>query len=597
MTQNQWYEHPANLVDLFEETASRHAERNWIGAKTEAGTYRWIRYQAAAKRIDNLRAGLAGLGVSKGDAVGLIINNSIEWALIAFAAYGLGARLVPMYESELEKTWRFIVQDSGIKVLFVKDQKIYQQVAAYPGAIDSLQHVVLIRDDGELTLEGLEAQGRANPTPSIKPHWSEVASLIYTSGTSGNPKGVLLSHGNFTSNVRAAVEQYLTLGPQEVSFSILPWAHSYGQTSELYLITYLGASTAIMGSVDTLLEDIPLIRPTTLVAVPRVFNRIYAGIREKIDHAGTLKRKLFEIARKEARRARETGRKTISSIVLDRIVFAPIRQKFGGRLRHASTGSAAMNPEVLYFFYDIGIPIYEGYGLTETTPVVSTNSPLALKIGSVGRPIKDVTVTIDKSQLGDDSPDGEIVCFGPNVMLGYHNAPEKTKEVLVHDPELGTGVRTGDRGRLDSEGFLYITGRIKEEYKLENGKYVHPSAIEESIKLLACVANAMIFGDGKQYNVCLVAPNFGVVKKYAEQVGIDASDPEQLIKEERIINYIADEIRNHLKGSYGEYEIPKKYHLIAEDFTVENGMLTQTLKLKRREVFRRYGDALNRLYD
>jgi len=502
-----------------------------------------------------------------------------------------------MYESELEKTWRYIVEDSGIKLLFVKDQGIYNRVNAYQDAIETLQKIVIIRGEGELTMAALETLGKESPVASIKPDFSEVASLIYTSGTSGSPKGVLLTHGNFTSNTLAALENFPELSCLDVTFSILPWAHSYGQTSELYLFTHLGASMGIMDSVNTILDDIPLVKPTVLIAVPRIFNRIYAAIQSRLEKEGFFKRKAFELAIQQARRSRETGGRSLLLPLLDRFTLRYIRERFGGRLRQASTGSAAMNPDILRFFFDVGIPIYEGYGLTETTPVIASNCRSSMKIGSAGRPIKNVTVVIDKSQVGEDSPDGEIICFGPNVMLGYHNQPEKNKEVFVEDPDLGKGVRTGDRGRLDSEGFLYITGRFKEEYKLENGKYVHPSAIEEEIKLLPDVVNAMIYGDGKKYNTCLVVPDLSFIKQYAKQIGISSSDPNVLVEDERIKSRIADEITNHLRGAYGEYEIPKKFHLVTEDFTVDNGMLTQTMKLKRHEVLKKYGDALNRLYE
>jgi long-chain acyl-CoA synthetase len=597
MNKEHWYQHPYNLVDLFEDTVAKHADRNWIGTKMPTGEYRWMTYREGAARVDNLRGGLARLGISKDDAVGLIINNALEWPIIAFACFGLGARIVPMYEHELEKMWRFIAEDSRIKILFVKDETIFNQVKGYANEIATLDKIVSIRDDSALSMNAIEAMGKASPIPSIKPHWSDIASLIYTSGTSGKPKGVLLNHGNFTSNVSASIEQFPVLGPDEVAFSILPWAHSFGQTSELYLMTSLGASMGLMSSVDAIGDELVLVRPTVLIGVPRVFNRIYTGIHTRIESDGGVRQKLFELAKKEARRAREKGRKTLLLWILDKIVFRKIRDKFGGRLRYACTGSAVMNPEIARFFFDIGIPVYEGYGLTETTPVITSNRPDATKIGSVGRPIKNVTVVIDKSQVGEESPDGEILCFGPNVMVGYYNEPNKTNEVIVEDAKLGRGVRTGDRGRLDSDGFLYITGRFKEEYKLENGKYVHPSSVEEDIKLLPWVANAMIYGDGRKYNVCLVVPNFSQLSDYAKKIGLTHTDPQSLVEEEKIRTFISREIQNHLKRQYGEYEIPKKFEFLTEDFTVDNGMLTQTMKLKRGEVLKKYKDALIKMYD
>ncbi|MEZ4549263.1 MAG: AMP-binding protein [Desulfobacterales bacterium] len=471
-----WYEYPSNLVDLFEDSVKKFAERPFVGMKNADGEYEFSTYGQVAERVDNLRGGLAQLGVDKGDAVGLIINNSEAWTVIAFATYGRGARLVPMYEKELKKTWRYIIEDSGIKVLFVVNEDVYNQVKGWVDEIETLEKVFIIYGDGDTSMAAVEEMGRKNPVPSVKPHYSEIASLIYTSGTTGDPKGVLLSHGNFTTNVRAASRMFPHADENVVTLSILPWAHSFGQTAEVFLGTYIGGSTGIIGSVDTIVDDMGKVRPTMLIAVPRVFNKVYASIHNMMREKGGLAEKLFNAAKQEAEKKRKTGKSSLKLKILDKVVFGKIRARFGGRLKEAVTGSAAMNPEIAQFFIDIGIPTYDCYGLTETTPAMTMNSPAANRLGTVGRPIEKVTVEIDKSLTGEDSDDGEIICYGPNVMQGYHNKPEKTAEVIVNDPKLGRGFRTGDRGRLDEDGFLHITGRFKEEYKLENGKYVHPAS-------------------------------------------------------------------------------------------------------------------------
>jgi long-chain acyl-CoA synthetase len=255
------------------------------------------------------------------------------------------------------------------------------------------------------------------------------------------------------------------------------------------------------------------------------------------------------------------------------------------------TGSAAMNPDISHFFWDMGIPLYDAYGLTETSPGATMNRATKYKIGSVGPVMGMCRIVIDKSVVGSEATDGEIIIYGPNVMQGYHNKPEATQSVMTPDG----GFRTGDRGRLDDEGFLFITGRIKEQFKLENGKYVFPAAIEEDIKLNHYIENAMIYGEGREYNICLVIPDFVALEKWAEKNQLP-KDHAELVKREETRKFLEDEILSTIKTKYGSYEIPKKFLFIDQAFTIENGMLTQTMKLKRRVVFDKYMDQINKLY-
>ncbi|WP_207687857.1 AMP-binding protein [Desulfonema limicola] len=271
-------------------------------------------------------------------------------------------------------------------------------------------------------------------------------------------------------------------------------------------------------------------------------------------------------------------------------MFKKIRQRFGGRLTGALSGSATMNVEIGYFFSDLGIPVYDCYGLSETTPAATMNGPYANKPGSVGRPIDQVKVVIDKF-FSDGGDDGEIIIYGPNVMQGYHNKPEATKEVMTKDG----GFRTGDRGRLDKDGYLFITGRIKEQYKLENGKYVFPAALEEEIKLLPLVENVMIYGEGRAFNIALIIPDFDVLKKCTSENNLPDSH-EELVKNEKVQDMIAESITSSLKGKFGGYEIPKKFIFLSDNFSLDNGTLTQTMKLKRRVVLDQHMDKIEALY-
>jgi long-chain acyl-CoA synthetase len=589
---------PDNLVEFLENSLAKHPDRPMFGTKNPQGVYEWLTYRQIGRRVDDLRSALAGLGVGRGDAVGIIANNRTEWAIAAYATYGLGGRLVPMYEAELPKTWQYIIADSAAKVLFVSKPDILEKVSDFPGKIPTLQKMVLIEGSGPGTMAALEAAGRERPIPAIHPGTDEIAVLIYTSGTTGEPKGVLLSHGNCTSNSMAGVSMFPELTEQGVSLSILPWAHSYGQTAELNAMVYLGGSIGFIESVKTVVQDMALVRPTWLIAVPRVFNRIYSGLWEKMNEQGGLARKLFTMGVEAGKRRRELAASGRSDFVnelkfklADKIVFAKIRQKMGGRLMGAMSGSAAMNVDIAHFFFDVGIPIYDCYGMTETSPAIAMNASFAYRLGSVGRAIDKVRIVIDSSVVEEGAKDGEIVVYGPNVMKGYHNKPDKTREVMTPDG----GVRTGDRGRLDGDGYLYITGRIKEQFKLENGKFVFPAALEEDISLVPWVQNVVITGENRPFTTCLVVPDFPSIERYAEKHGI-SGDIRQLVGNDEIQAMITGEILKVLQGRYGGYEIPKKFIYLTEGFTLENGLLTQTMKLKRRVVLEKFKDRIDALY-
>jgi long-chain acyl-CoA synthetase len=383
-----------------------------------------------------------------------------------------------------------------------------------------------------------------------------------------------------------------------MGISILPWAHSYAQTAELYTFINLGGQLGFMESISTLGQDMLALRPTFIIAVPRVFNKIYDGIFAKMNQEKGLKKKLFFMAVESAKKKRELAAQgksdlitNIKAVIGDRLVFSKIRERFGGRLRGAMTASAAMNPEIAGFFFDIGIPTYDCYGMTETSPAITMNSPAGYKLGSVGRAIDKVKVVIDQTVVEEGATDGEIVAYGPNVMKGYHNKPEATAEVMTKDG----GMRTGDRGRLDKDGYLFITGRIKEQYKLENGKFVFPASLEEDIRLIPSIENAMIYGENRPYNICIIIPDFQVLAKYAKDHGL-AADPKELIKSKEVQDLITGEVNNALKGKYGGYEIPKKFLFLSENFSVDDGTLTQTLKVKRRVVLKNLQEQIDALY-
>ena len=593
---------PDNLIDWWEESVSKFADRRFVGTKNKQGVYEWVTYRDVGTRINNLRAGLAQLDVNKGDAVGIIANNRVEWIVAAFASWGRVARYVPMYEAELVQVWKYIITDSEIKVLFVSKPEIYEKIKDFPKEIPTLKHIFIIDTEGELSMSALEKRGSSTAVAPQVPSSEDIAELIYTSGTTGNPKGVLLSHGNFTHNSASGLKMYPELqkddGRDGLTLAILPWAHSYGQSGELFAIIRLGSAMGLAESPSTIVDDIVKVKPNWLVAVPRVFNRIYDGLWAKMNKEGGLAKTLFVMGVEAAKKKRELAAKGQSDLMTDlkfklanKIVFKKIRERLGGRVMGSMTGSAAVNPEIAQFFFDIGIPIYDCYGLTETSPAATMNASYSYRLGSVGKPIDKVKIVIDQSVVEEGAKDGEIIIYGPNVMKGYHNRPEDTKAALTPDG----GFRTGDRGRFDQDGFLYITGRIKEQYKLENGKFVFPVSLEEEICLIPLVQQAVIYGLNRPYNICIVVPDFDVLLDWAKQKGLPA-DVKTLIQRQDVIDLYASTITNHLKGKFGGYEIPKKFLLLSAPFSLDDGTLTQTMKLKRNVVLTKLKDQIESLY-
>lgn len=589
---------PENLVELFETAAKRFSTNSFIGTRGPYGEYHYVTFGEVKRRVDCLRAGLASLGVGPGDSVGIIGKNSVDWVVGVYATLGLRARYVPMYEAELENVRSYIIKDASVKVLLVANPELRDQTLSALQQTPKLEHIISIKGDGEHSLAALEQVGRRNPAPHSMPSVDEVAMIIYTSGTTGDPKGVLLSHRNLTTTTLVGSVMVTGLDEHCRCLSILPWAHVYALTAELFNFTHLGASIGIAESVATIADDIRRVHPTHLIAVPRVFNRIYNGIRTKMEEKGGLPELLFNWSVSNAARRRKLAEQGGQSVALDlkvavadRLVFKQVRKKLGGRLRVALTASATMNEEIARFFYDIGVTVLDCYGLTETSPAVTMNVLESVRFGSVGKPVNGVRVEIDKSAGDGTSDEGEVIVHGPNVMLGYHNKPEATAAVMTSDG----GFRTGDLGRIDSDGYLHITGRIKEQFKLSNGKYVFPGAIEEEIKLLPEFANAMIFGEGKDYNVCLLVPDYVYLQRWVKEHHLP-EDPAQLATNDAFHEHLTQKVAGVLERKFGGYEIPKKILILEEDFSADNGMLTQTLKLKRRAVLECYKDRIDALY-
>lgn len=582
------------LVDLFEQSTKRHAARPLFGTKAD-GKWSWITYGEFRRRVDKLRAALSRAGIQAGDRVAVIANNRVEWATGAYATYTLGAAWVPMYEAQLDKEWAFILKDSGAKAVFASTEAICRRLTELQKELPDLQHVFCFEapESDPRSLAALLASGDSESVDVVIPGEKDIAGYIYTSGTTGQPKGVLLSHANLAYNVSAALDAF-PIEPEHRSLSFLPWAHSFGQTAELHTLIGAGASMGICEGVPKIIDNLAEVRPTILMAVPNIFNRIYDAVQKQMAGKPAPIRALFKAGMAGQSRLRENKPLTLGQKlalpVARKIIFSKILQKFGGRLEFAISGGAALSREVAEFVDNLGILVFEGYGLTETSPVAAANTPSARRIGSVGKAFPGITIKLDHEASGDPV-EGEIVVYGHNVMQGYYNLPDESAKVFTDDG----GFRTGDLGKFDDDGFLFITGRIKELYKLENGKYVAPAALESKLELSPLIARAMVYGANRKFNVAVIAPDFVNLEEWAAGQGIDASDRAKLVANDRVRALYRTEIDKQSAGFKG-FETIKDFVLSPQDFTVEDNLLTPKLSMKRRNIIKRFEQEIEALY-
>lgn len=585
---------PSRFLHAVDEQPSPRAQMVRRGEHWEA-----ISSKEFLRRVAGLADAFVELGVKAGDRVGLFAPNCPEWHTADFAINGSGAVTVPVYFNESPERMTYILNDCGAQVVFVCGAAQLEKFLRIRNSLKDLQQVVVANAVAEIPEEFLRyetliaATGGAEiaeyrmRAAQVLP--GQLASLIYTSGTTGEPKGVMLTHDNFSSNVTDSIVE-LELKPEDdLAVSFLPLAHVYGRTLD-YLYIFQGCPIAYVEVVENVAQALLEVKPTVLAAVPRFFEKIYARLMEKGSQNTGTKKKIFDFAIKTAREAAawRCGDKPASLglklkwALADRLVYSKIRQGTGGRLRLVMSGGAPLSKELAEFFWCVGIHIYQGYGLTETSPVLTSNYPRN-RVGSSGKPIQNVQIRI--------ADDGEILAKGPCVMQGYYKLPEATREVLSEDGWF----KTGDIGYLDKDNYLFITDRKKDLLKTAAGKFVAPQPIENSLKTSPYILNAMVVGDKRKFIVALIVPNYVTVSAKLAEEGLKFSSPAELAAHPRAYALVENEV-SRLTAHLAQYEAIKRFALLADDFTFDGGSLTFTMKLKRRVVEKQYHDLIAKLY-
>ena len=504
-----------NLVEMQEKSCLEHANRPLFGTNTP--NINWMTYQEWDKNISLFRKVLHNIDTNYGDRVSIISNNKIEWAVSAYATYSIGGIFVPMYQTQLEKDWKYILNDSKSNVLICTNKETFKKCKNFLNEINHLKNIILLEDNNIKFSDQPRIKPNFKEVESIYPNEDDIATIIYTSGTTGNPKGVELTHKNIVSNVKGIRNSFSDFSKicneNDKSISFLPWAHSYGQTCELHSAISTGSSMYLSEGVDKLIDEINIVKPTLLFSVPALFNKIYDNINSNIK-TSKIKSIILDDALKISNKIRNKDNSIIDTYkynFYNKHLFSKIKDKLGGNIKLAFVGGAATPLEVLEFFENINIPIIEGYGLTETSPIITlgTIEYPDRKTGSVGKllPENEIIVLSENEDILDNNMIGEICAHGPNIMNSYHKKPEENKKSFLFRNGKRY-FRTGDMGYLDSENRLYIKGRIKEQYKLENGKFVVPTIIEDAIITSPYIKQIMIYGENRPYNIALIVPNY-----------------------------------------------------------------------------------------
>lgn len=572
------------IPQRFKETAERFPRRPALKFKYH-GAYISLSFAELNQRVSVLAKGLAELGLAKNKKIAILSENRSEWVRTDLAALNLGAVTVPIHTTMSSNIVKHILNDSQSEIILVSNQEQFNKLQLVISEVPQLSQIIYLSLDEHpknfatplLSLEEVMALGeKSNREIEADVRPDDLATIIYTSGTTALPKGVMLTHYNLMSNALAATT-VVPIDQHDVLLSFLPLSHVLERTTGYYapLVCY-GACVAYAESIKTLKDNLKEIKPTIMIAVPRIFERIHTGIWDKVKQGSRLKYKIFVWALKQ-----EPG--TFNYRLADLLVFHKVRAAFGGHLRFVISGGATLNHKLARFFARIGIKILEGYGLTETSPVVTVNRPNNVKFGTVGQQLPGVEIEIAK--------DKEILVRGPNVMKGYYNKEALTKEVI---DEQGW-FHTGDLGFLSSEGFLVIIGRKKEMISMSNGKIAWPEQIELILDNDRFINQSFVYGHNRSHLTALIVPDWQEVSRNLESLGLVSKEPDALIKEEKLINLFTERIEK-INEQFAEWEKIRKFKLLPREFSQDQDELTPTLKLRRSVIFEKHKREIEQFY-
>ncbi len=641
------FDHPvvgmSTIPELFDASATRNADRpaqmykggvydrslapDVLPAAPD-GEFATVSYGEMQAAVRNLAAGLRELGVAVGQRVAIYAETRLEWAQSDFAILAAGGVVTTVYATSTERQVRYLLDDSGARGVLVGTADQLERVLAveedlgldFLVAFDELRGDPYESRDDVYTLSDVHALGRERFDRAEYETWQDerspedLCSLIYTSGTTGKPKGVELTHRNFRANVN---QLYARFGPRpdkpadmgvidqhSRSVSYLPLAHVFERTSGHFVNFAAGACVAYAESPDTLREDFGLVEPTSATSVPRVYEKIYDAIREEASESG-VKERIFNWAVGVGQAYHEAvdpgSLLRAKQAVADRLVFSQVKEALGGNLDFLFSGGGSLSPELCALYHGMGLPILEGYGLTETAPVVTVNPPEEPKIGTIGPPVVDVDVRIDEdavvqSEFQGEGAVGELLVSGPNVATGYWDLPDETAHAFVTDGD-ERWFRTGDIMHRRPDGYLEFRERIKQILVLSTGKNVAPGPIEDAFAASEVVEQAMVIGDDRKFISALLVPNLDHVRSWAEEADVELpDDPEAICRSEHVVDYVRTEVER-VNDRLEDYETIKKFRLVPTEFTEDNGLLTPTMKKKRRNILERFDDRIEEMYE
>ena len=580
---------PRTINDIFFAIVERGQPR--VMLVREANEWVPLSSQELYQKVAGVARVLRQWGLTKGDRLAILSENRFEWAAVDFASLLLGVVVVPIYSTLTAQQTAYILRDSGAKVVVVSTEKQLEKVLSIRDqtAVEKVVVMDQVKTADATQIQRLMSEGPVERDPELDAYArtvtaDDLASIIYTSGTTGDSKGVQLSHGNLTSNIQQSLDGF-DVHPGQISISFLPLSHVTARHADIALL-HRGVTLAYCPFIEQLPQVLLEVRPAIFVAVPRVYEKIYSQVQQKAK--GFPKRTLYRWALSvgQAHRPEILAGKTPASLrwkLADKLLYSRVRARMGGNAELFVSGGAPLGKELAEWYANIGIRIHEGYGLTETSPVIALNSPGAHKIGTVGRPLPNVEV-----QIADDR---EILVRGPSVFQAYWNRPEETRNAFVNG-----WFKTGDIGHLDDEGFLSVTDRKKDLLKTSGGKFIAPQPIENALKLNPMIGASVIVGDRRKFASVIISPNFPLLEDWARVSHIMFSTRKELIAEPKV-KALYEGIVGELNRSLARHETLKKVLLVSEEFTAEDGTLTATLKLRRKAIAERYRKQIDELYE